>query len=77
MLGGFLADAYKAAEEFCEEVGKRQGMISGFLKTILLRRAGQHRGGGSRHGAQDARAGPRSPATRDDPEEAPAGSSIR
>lgn len=40
MLGGFLADAYKAAEEFCEEVGKRQGMQLGFLKTILLRRLG-------------------------------------
>ncbi|MGH2389575.1 MAG: SNF2-related protein, partial [Chloroflexota bacterium] len=40
MLGGFLADAYKAAEEFCEEVGKRPGLNSGFLKTVLLRRLG-------------------------------------
>jgi len=38
-LTGFLQDAYQTAEEFCEEVGKR-GASSGFLKTILLRRAG-------------------------------------
>lgn len=38
-LSGFLADAYAAAEEFCEEVSKR-GFNSGFLKTILLRRIG-------------------------------------
>jgi len=40
ILGGFLSDAYEAATEFCEEVGRRQGMQSGFLKTILLRRLG-------------------------------------
>jgi len=39
-LGGFLSDAYEAATEFCEEVGRRQGLHSGFLKTILLRRLG-------------------------------------
>ena len=36
----FLADAYEAAEEFCEEVGKRPSFNSGFLKTMLLRRVG-------------------------------------
>jgi len=40
ILGGFLNDAYEAATEFCEEVGRRQGLQSGFLKTILLRRLG-------------------------------------
>ncbi|HZC05899.1 MAG TPA: phospholipase D-like domain-containing anti-phage protein [Ktedonobacterales bacterium] len=40
MLGGFLGDAYQAAEEFCEEIGKREGLQTGFLKTILLRRLG-------------------------------------
>jgi superfamily II DNA or RNA helicase len=39
-LTGLLRDAYEAAETFCEEVGKRPGMNSGFLKTILLRRMG-------------------------------------
>lgn len=39
-LAGFLHDAYGAAEEFCEEVGRREGIQSGFLKTILLRRLG-------------------------------------
>lgn len=39
-LSGLLRDAYQTAEEFCEEVGKRPGMNSGFLKTILLRRVG-------------------------------------
>lgn len=39
-LAGFLRDAYEAAEAFCEEVGKRPGLNSGFLKTILLRRLG-------------------------------------
>jgi superfamily II DNA or RNA helicase len=39
-LTGFLRDAYEAAEDFCEEVGKRPGLNSGFLKTILLRRVG-------------------------------------
>ncbi len=37
-LSGFMHDAYLTAEEFCDEVGKR-GVSSGFLKTILLRRA--------------------------------------
>jgi hypothetical protein len=40
VLGGFLGDAYEAAEKFCEEVGKRPGLQSGFLKTVLLRRLG-------------------------------------
>jgi len=39
-LRGFLADAYAAAEDFCAEVGRRQGMGLGFLKTVLLRRLG-------------------------------------
>lgn len=39
-LAGFLRDAYEAAGAFCEEVGKRPGLNSGFLKTILLRRMG-------------------------------------
>ena len=39
-LPTFLRDAYAAAEDFCEEVGKRQGMNIGFLRTILLRRIG-------------------------------------
>lgn len=40
VLPTFLRDAYEAAEEFCEEVGRRPGLNSGFLKTILLRRIG-------------------------------------
>jgi superfamily II DNA or RNA helicase len=39
-LPAFLRDAYDAAEAFCEEVGRRPGLNSGFLKTILLRRIG-------------------------------------
>lgn len=39
-LPGQLRDAYEAAEAFCEEVGRRPGLNSGFLKTILLRRIG-------------------------------------
>ncbi|HRR42081.1 MAG TPA: C-terminal helicase domain-containing protein, partial [Syntrophales bacterium] len=33
-------DAYAAAEEFCSILGRRPGLNSGFMKTILLRRAG-------------------------------------
>ncbi len=40
LLTGALRDAYEAAEDFCDEVGKRPGMNSGFLKTLLLRRVG-------------------------------------
>ena len=40
VLPTFLKDAYDAAEDFCEEVGRRPGLNSGFLKTILLRRIG-------------------------------------
>ena len=40
VLPGFLRDAYEAAELFCEEVGRRPGLNSGYLKTILLRRIG-------------------------------------
>lgn len=39
-LPSTLRDAYEAAEEFCEEVGKRPGFNSGFLQTLLLRRVG-------------------------------------
>ncbi len=39
-LPTFLRDAYQAAEDFCEEVGRRPNFNSGFLKTILLRRVG-------------------------------------
>jgi hypothetical protein len=39
-LPTYLHDAYQAAEEFCQEVAKRPGLSSGFLKTILLRRVG-------------------------------------
>ena len=39
-LPTFLRDAYEAAEKFCEIVGQRPGLNSGFLKTILLRRVG-------------------------------------
>ncbi|HBY44875.1 MAG TPA: helicase SNF2 [Chloroflexi bacterium] len=39
-LPAFLREAYDAAEEFCVEVGRRPGLNSGFLKTILLRRIG-------------------------------------
>lgn len=38
-LAGYLGDAYRTAEKFCEEVGKR-GVNSGFLRTSLLRRIG-------------------------------------
>lgn len=40
ILPAFLQDAYEAAEAFCDEVKKRPGMSSGFLKTLLLRRVG-------------------------------------
>ena len=36
----YLREAYEAAEKFCELVGARPGMNSGFLRTILLRRVG-------------------------------------
>ncbi len=39
-LPPYLQDAYDAADDFCEELGKRAGLNSGFLKTILLRRLG-------------------------------------
>ncbi len=39
-LPSTLKDAYDAAEEFCDEVGKRHGFNSGFLETLLLRRVG-------------------------------------
>ena len=39
-LPPFLFDAYSEAEAFCREVGRRPGLSSGFLKTILLRRIG-------------------------------------
>jgi superfamily II DNA or RNA helicase len=39
-LPPYLQDAYEAAEAFCEELGQRPGLNSGFLRTILLRRLG-------------------------------------
>ncbi|MGH2583770.1 MAG: helicase-related protein, partial [Dehalococcoidia bacterium] len=39
-LPPYLRDAYAAAEAFCALLGRRAGLNSGFLKTILLRRAG-------------------------------------
>ena len=39
-LPPYLQDAYAAADDFCDELGKRLGLNSGFLKTILLRRLG-------------------------------------
>ena len=39
-LPPFLKDAYSAAEEFCAILARRPGLNSGFMKTILLRRAG-------------------------------------
>ncbi|HLZ08269.1 MAG TPA: helicase SNF2, partial [Chloroflexota bacterium] len=39
-LPTFLRDAYEAAESFCDIVGRRPGLNSGFLKTLLLRRVG-------------------------------------
>ena len=40
VLPVFLQDAYEAAEAFCQQVGARPGLNSGFLKTVLLRRVG-------------------------------------
>lgn len=40
LLPTYLWDAYRAAEEFCQELAKRPGLSSGFLKTLLLRRVG-------------------------------------
>ena len=72
MLGGFLADAYKAAEQFCEEVGKRQGLNSGFLKTILLRRLGSTVAAGRATALKML--GPEDdPSAEDDQEETPKG----
>lgn len=39
-LPPFLEDAYQAAEAFCQALGARPGLNSGFLKTLLLRRVG-------------------------------------
>jgi len=39
-LPAFLGDAYATAEEFCSILGRRPGLNSGFMKTILLRRVG-------------------------------------
>lgn len=49
-LAGPLSDAYKVAEEFCEELGKRPGLSSGILKTLLLRRIGSSIAAGLRTG---------------------------
>jgi superfamily II DNA or RNA helicase len=38
-LPGYLDDAYKAAEEFCQALGQRM-RSAGFLRTMLLRRIG-------------------------------------
>lgn len=40
VLPTFLKDAYAAAESFCDIVGRRPGLSSGYLKTLLLRRVG-------------------------------------
>ncbi len=40
VLPAFLEQAYRYAETFCEQVGQRPGLNSGFLKTLLLRRVG-------------------------------------
>jgi hypothetical protein len=69
-LGGFLADAYKAAEEFCEEIGQREGLQSGFLKTVLLRRLGSTVTAG-RATALKMLGPEHDPGDEDDPEEAP------
>ncbi len=39
-LPPYLQDAYDAADAFCVQLGKRPGLNSGFLKTIILRRFG-------------------------------------
>lgn len=39
-LPPYLRGAYEQAEQFCRILGQRPGLNSGFLKTILLRRAG-------------------------------------
>ena len=39
-LPPYLRDAYEMAERFCDILGQRLGLNSGFLKTVLLRRAG-------------------------------------
>lgn len=39
-LPNYLRDAYEAAERFCDLLGGRPGLSSGFLKTMLLRRVG-------------------------------------
>jgi len=72
-LGGFLADAYVAAEEFCAEVGRRPGMNSGFLKTVVLRRLGSTVAAGRATAIKML--GPEHDAgdDEDDPDEAPRG----
>jgi superfamily II DNA or RNA helicase len=49
-LPPYLQDAYEAADRFCIELGKRPGLNSGFLKTILLRRLGSSIVAGRRTG---------------------------
>lgn len=72
-LAGFLRDAYEAAEAFCEEVGKRPGLNSGFLKTILLRRIGSTVEAGRRTAAKMLGAG----VTEEDEEEGDAEEATR
>jgi superfamily II DNA or RNA helicase len=47
-LPPFLEDAYQAAEAFCQALGGRPGLNSGFLKTLLLRRVGSSMQAGRR-----------------------------
>ena len=49
-LSGPRKDAYSVAEAFCEEPGKRPGLSSGILKTLLLRRIGSSIAAGLRTG---------------------------
>jgi SNF2 family DNA or RNA helicase len=39
-LPPYLEEAFTHAEEFCVELGKREGFSSGFMQTLLLRRVG-------------------------------------
>ena len=39
ILPGYLRDAYKSAEEFCDKLGERM-KAAGFMRTMLLRRMG-------------------------------------
>lgn len=63
---------YEAAEDFCSELGRRPGLNSGFLKTLLLRRVGSSIYAGKRTAEKMLAGTPDTTEDEDDREEAAA-----